>query len=116
MLTCPARTPKVISVFVKFSKPEERSTGSPPFAQGGLGQGLFPFGAGAMGPCQSKCEMPKRWPGWAGSGSGMISEASDETVPVPYFTSSPTIGSSVSNSMLTPGGELTTLGKVTETG
>src|SRR2546425_12813313 len=102
--------------------PDERSHGSaasgpppipPPNPPPGQGPG---GGGGGIGPCQSKCTRPNRWPGWLGSRSGMICLPSPETVPVPYLTITPFVGSSVSNSILTPGEVLSVFGNVTATG
>src|SRR5260370_39561025 len=105
-----------MSVFVTTNNPVAGSTGSPVFGRLGCGLGLLFGGGGAMGPCQSKCTRPKRWPGCAGSKSGIICVALLDTVPVPYFTITPRVGLSVSSSICTPGGVLRVFGNVTATG
>src|SRR6266568_1892937 len=117
----PPRDPLMaISVAVITSTPEERSIGFG--VTGGQEQpvhggcGFVCGGFGAMGPCQSKCTNPNRCPGWLGSRSGTICVASWDTVPVPYFTITPFVGSRVSRSISTPGAVLSVFGNVTATG
>src|SRR5262249_8602067 len=116
--TPPRCPPTERSVAVSTSRPEERSTGCPFFGIGHSRHGLMGLAvAVTTGPCQSKCTRPKRWPGGRlGSRSGMTCVSSADTVPVPYFTIMPLVGSSVMSSASEPGGVLSRLGNDTATG